>query len=217
MGQGTVGRPSRRLQPERSRSSSAIGGTQEGNQWAGEDPGDEAAPFGARSSMSAVASPILLPVDCLTRPRNRMLKNSFSVRLLKKVQMQDGEPGTHPQGWVQVRGVLSTYAAAPRERAGPVRRMGPRRWAFFSSLLTPPACCPEFPTTSDDFNRPNPKFLNRQGAKVATGCGSGEWVTTGGGDRTDTVSRLGSFHPISQSPLLPFRSSLGGPRWRLGG
>jgi hypothetical protein len=48
---------------------------------------------------------------------SKMLKNSFSVRLLKKVQMQDGEPGTHPSGWVQVRGVLRTYAAAPRERA----------------------------------------------------------------------------------------------------
>jgi hypothetical protein len=47
-----------------------------------------------------------------------MLKNSFSVRLLKKAQVQDGEPGTHPLGWVQVRGVLSAYAAAPRERAG---------------------------------------------------------------------------------------------------
>jgi hypothetical protein len=25
---------------------------------------------------------------------------------------------------------------------------------------------------------PDPKFFNRQGAKDATGCGSGEWVTT---------------------------------------
>jgi hypothetical protein len=45
-----------------------------------------------------------------------MLKNPFSPRLLKKVQMQGGAPGTHPPGWVQVRGVLGPYAAAPRER-----------------------------------------------------------------------------------------------------
>jgi len=46
-----------------------------------------------------------------------MVKNSRSVRLPKKVQLQEGEPGTHPPGWVQVRGMLSAYAAAPRERA----------------------------------------------------------------------------------------------------
>ena len=46
-----------------------------------------------------------------------MLKNPFWVGLLKKAQMPGGEPGTHPLGWVQVRGVLNTYAAAPRERA----------------------------------------------------------------------------------------------------
>jgi hypothetical protein len=46
-----------------------------------------------------------------------MLKNRFSPRLLKKVQMQGGV--THPEGWVpgEARGVLSTYVAAPRERA----------------------------------------------------------------------------------------------------
>ena len=32
--------------------------------------------------------------------------------------MQGGAPGTHPLGWVQVRGVLGPYVAAPRERAG---------------------------------------------------------------------------------------------------
>ena len=31
---------------------------------------------------------------------NRMLKNPFSPRLLKKVQMQGCAPGTHPLGWV---------------------------------------------------------------------------------------------------------------------
>jgi hypothetical protein len=39
-----------------------------------------------------------------------MLNNSFSLRLLKKVQMQGGARG-------EVRGVLNPYAAAPRERA----------------------------------------------------------------------------------------------------
>ena len=40
-----------------------------------------------------------------------MLKKSFSLRLLKKVQLQGGAR-------CEVRGVLSAYAAAPRERAG---------------------------------------------------------------------------------------------------
>jgi hypothetical protein len=46
-----------------------------------------------------------------------MLKNALLLRLLKKVQMQGGV--THPFGWVPgvVRGVLSSYVAAPRERA----------------------------------------------------------------------------------------------------
>jgi hypothetical protein len=39
-----------------------------------------------------------------------MLKNSFSARLLKKVQMQGGAR-------CEVRGVLGPYVAAPRERA----------------------------------------------------------------------------------------------------
>jgi hypothetical protein len=39
---------------------------------------------------------------------SRMLKNSLSVRLLKKVQMQGGARA-------EARGVLSTYVAAPRE------------------------------------------------------------------------------------------------------
>ncbi len=48
---------------------------------------------------------------------SRMLKNSFSARLLKKVQMQGGAPIFR---WVpgEVRGVLSPYVAVPRERAG---------------------------------------------------------------------------------------------------
>ena len=40
-----------------------------------------------------------------------MLKNSFSARLLKKVQVQGGVR-------CEVRGVLGPYVAAPRERAG---------------------------------------------------------------------------------------------------
>jgi hypothetical protein len=48
----------------------------------------------------------VLVVRCLIR----LLKNSLSPRLLKKVQMQGGERS-------EVRGVLATYVAAPRERA----------------------------------------------------------------------------------------------------
>ena len=40
---------------------------------------------------------------------NRLRKNSFLLRLLKKVQMQGGAR-------CEVRGVLSTYVAVPRER-----------------------------------------------------------------------------------------------------
>ena len=51
-----------------------------------------------------------------------MLKKPFSPRLLKKVQMSRdfaGRRAGYPSaGWVQVRGVLGPYAAAPRERAG---------------------------------------------------------------------------------------------------
>jgi hypothetical protein len=41
---------------------------------------------------------------------SRLLKKPFGVRLLKKAQMQGGQR-------CEARGVLSTYAAAPRERA----------------------------------------------------------------------------------------------------
>jgi len=41
---------------------------------------------------------------------NRMRPDSLALRLLKKVQMQGGKGG-------EVRGVLNTYVAAPRERA----------------------------------------------------------------------------------------------------
>jgi len=69
-----------------------------------------------------------------------MLKNSFSLRLLKKVQMQGGV--THLR-WVpgEVRDVLGTYVAAPHppqagtRRAGYPPQVGHRRWAFFSGLL----------------------------------------------------------------------------------
>jgi hypothetical protein len=40
---------------------------------------------------------------------NGMLKNSLSVRLLKKIQMQGG-------AGCEARDVLRTYVAAPRER-----------------------------------------------------------------------------------------------------
>jgi hypothetical protein len=43
-------------------------------------------------------------------PVTSLLKNPFSPRLLKRVQMQGGAR-------CEVRGVLGPYAAAPRERA----------------------------------------------------------------------------------------------------
>ena len=58
---------------------------------------------------------------------SRLLKDPLLARLLKKVQMQGGVPGTHLPGWVQVRGVLSSYVAAPPEHRVPIRRMGVRR------------------------------------------------------------------------------------------
>ena len=54
-----------------------------------------------------------------------MLKNPFSPRLLKKVQMQGGAR-------CEVRGVLSPYVAAPRERANAAD--GPFSAACYSKL-----------------------------------------------------------------------------------
>jgi hypothetical protein len=54
-----------------------------------------------------------------------MLKNPFSPRLLKKVQMQGGVPGTHPQDGCRREAIYLTplalspsKGAAPRERGG---------------------------------------------------------------------------------------------------
>ena len=57
-----------------------------------------------------------------------MLKNSFTPRLLKKVQMQGGAPGTHPQDGCRCEAYLRVRRSAAR-----ARQRG--RWAFFSSLL----------------------------------------------------------------------------------
>ena len=53
-----------------------------------------------------------------------MLKDPFSRRLLKRVQMQGGAPISR---WVpgEVRDVLSLYVAAPRERGGTHSRWVP--------------------------------------------------------------------------------------------
>jgi hypothetical protein len=56
---------------------------------------------------------------------NRMLKNSFTPRLLKKVQMQGGTR-------CETRGVPSPYAAAPREHANAAD--GPLSAACYSSI-----------------------------------------------------------------------------------
>ena len=57
-----------------------------------------------------------------------MLKNSFTSRLLKKVQMQGGAPGTHPQDGCRCEAYLRVRRSAAR-----ARQRG--RWAVFSSLL----------------------------------------------------------------------------------
>jgi hypothetical protein len=66
---------------------------------------------------------------------SRLLKNPLSLRLLKKVQMQGGAPGTRPQDGCRREAYLRVRRSAARERGVPIREMGPRRWAFFSSLL----------------------------------------------------------------------------------
>ena len=60
-----------------------------------------------------------------------MMKDPLLSRLLKKAQMQGGAPGTHPAGWVQARGVLGPYAAAPRERANAAD--GPFSAAYYAA------------------------------------------------------------------------------------
>ena len=62
------------------------------------------------------------------RRSSRMLKNSFTPRLLKKVQMQGGAPGTHPQDGCRCEAYLRVRRSAAR-----ARQRG--RWAFLSSLL----------------------------------------------------------------------------------
>ena len=69
------------------------------------------------------------------RASNRMLKNPFSPRLLKRAQMPGGAPGTQPKAGCRREAYLRVRRSAARARGVPIRRMGPRRWAFFSSLL----------------------------------------------------------------------------------
>ena len=69
----------------------------------------------------------LISYELMKSRTDRVLENSLLLRLLKKVQMQGGvthQMGTrYPSaGWVQVRGVLGPYVAAPRERGGTHRR-----------------------------------------------------------------------------------------------
>jgi len=63
-----------------------------------------------------------------------MPKNACSVRPLKRDQMQGGaRRAGHPRE--RVKAYAGYAAASARARGVPVRRMGPRRWAFFSGLL----------------------------------------------------------------------------------
>ena len=72
---------------------------------------------------------------CAGRIPNSMLKDPLSPGRLTKVQIQGGV--THPRMGTR-RGVrripfvvgLPNHAASAQVRGVPVRRMGPRRWAF---------------------------------------------------------------------------------------
>ena len=66
---------------------------------------------------------------------SRMLKNSFSARLLKKVQMQGGAPGTHPQDGCRCEAYLVRTSQRRASAPGTHPEDGCRRWAFFGRLL----------------------------------------------------------------------------------
>ena len=73
-----------------------------------------------------VDAPIHLPEPGAHNPgtatSSRMLRNSFSPRLLKKVQQGGAR--------CEVRGVLSPYVAAPRERGAPTKGGSPQMGLF---------------------------------------------------------------------------------------
>jgi len=79
---------------------------------------------------------------------SRMLKNSFTPRLLKKVQMQGGASGTHPQDGCRCEAYLRVRRSAAR-----ARQRG--RGAFFSSLLV----MARFPLPN--FASPSPRRRSR--------------------------------------------------------
>ena len=78
-----------------------------------------------RNSYSHDRPPIFLPttgVVTAERCSSRILKNPFSPRLLKKVQMQGGAPGTHPQDGCRCEAYL---VRTPQRRASaPTPQMG---------------------------------------------------------------------------------------------
>ena len=64
-----------------------------------------------------------------------MLKNPLSPRLLKKVQMQGGAPGAHPEDGCRCEAYLVCTSQCRASGPGTHPQDGCRRWAFFSSLL----------------------------------------------------------------------------------
>ena len=101
-----------------------------------------------------------LPGRSSRRVPRRLLKNPLSPRLLKKVQMQGGAPCTHPPGWVQVRGVLSSYVAAPRERGGTHPKDGSPQMGLFQQ---PASHDGSSSGKCQGATRPDPNLLNRHG------------------------------------------------------
>jgi hypothetical protein len=66
----------------------------------------------------------------------RSLRNPLSRRLLKKNSRCKAVAPILPDGYPGPSEAYSRYAAASAQADGaPVRRMGPRGWPFFSSLL----------------------------------------------------------------------------------
>jgi hypothetical protein len=63
-----------------------------------------------------------------------MLKNPFSPRLLKKVRMQGGAPGTRPQDGYRCE-VYLVRTSQRRASAGVPTEGGSPQMGFFSSLL----------------------------------------------------------------------------------
>ena len=69
-------------------------------------------------------------------------RSRISYRLLKKVQMQGGSPGTHPQDGCGREAYCIRTSQRRASEPGTQPEAGCRRWAFFRSLLEPDGHAP---------------------------------------------------------------------------